>query len=74
MSDCEAVANFDFLPIFAPYAEEGADYAVLVNVAPCGVIEDGEDGLGARGLVRWYRRVTRVGRYLGLYYDIERRC
>ena len=46
VADGEAVADFDFLPIFAAHAEEGADYAVLVDVAPGGVVEDREDGLG----------------------------
>lgn len=49
MPDCEAIANFDFLPIFAADAQEGADYAFVVGVAVCvaaeRVVEDGENGL-----------------------------
>lgn len=41
----EAIADFDFLAIFATDAEKGADHALLVRVAAEGVVEDGEDGL-----------------------------
>lgn len=45
MPHCEAIADFDFLAIFASDAEEGANYALLVGVAAKGVVEDGEDSL-----------------------------
>jgi hypothetical protein len=49
VAHCEAIANFDFLPIFTADAEEGADYAFVVGVTVCvaaeRVVEDGEYGL-----------------------------
>ena len=46
VSDGEAVADLDFLAIFAADTEQGADYALLVGIAAERVVKDGEDSLG----------------------------
>lgn len=45
MADGKAVADLDFLAIFAADAEQCTDYAFLIGVSSKGVVEDSEDGL-----------------------------
>lgn len=45
MADCEAIADLDLLAIFAAYAKESADNALLIGVSPEGVVEDSEYSL-----------------------------
>lgn len=72
MPHCEAIADFDFLAIFATDAKEGADYALLVGVTAKGVVEDGEDSLfPTYKIIAW--RIW-AATYLRLYYHIQRRC
>jgi hypothetical protein len=68
MPHCEAIADFDFLAIFATDAEEGANYALLVGVAAKGVVEDGEDSLFPTLKITAWR--IWAATYLRLYYHI----
>ncbi len=68
MPHCEAIADFDFLAIFASDAEEGANYALLVGVAAKGVVEDGEDSLFPKLKITAWR--IWAATYLRLYYHV----
>ncbi len=72
MPDCEAVADLDFLAIFAADAEEGTNYALLVGVTAQGVVEDGKYSLFL--VVSMTDRSIQGATYLRLHYNVQRGC